>query len=109
MVVYKDIENMLNIGIPLAYRAFREYRDKPLPPPPFMVYRVRETARGSDDRVLYKRLHVTVELYTVDKSPELEDRLEAAIIKYEYEKNGDYLEDERVNVVSYEFYIYKKV
>ncbi len=110
MAVNEHIENILSpIGLPLAYRAFKPYKGKPVPEPPFLVWYIeRESGRGSDDKNFYKKLHIVVELYTTTKSPTLEASVEEAIREYEFEKDEEYLDQERMNLVSWEFDIYQK-
>lgn len=103
-------ERLQAVGLPLAYRQFEPYKNKPVPSPPYLIYLIdRESGRGADGKNFYKRLHVTVELYTVKKDTELENKVEAAINEYEYEKYEDYLDDESMWFISYEFDIYEKI
>lgn len=46
---------MKPLGIPIAYREFKPYKGKPVPPPPFLVYYAEhETGSGADGKNLYK-------------------------------------------------------
>lgn len=69
MAESKQIEERLNaVGIPIAYRQFKPFKGKPVPPPPYLVYYAeRESVRGADGKDLYKQLHIVVELYTDKK------------------------------------------
>ena len=97
------------LGIPIAYREFKPYKGKPVPPPPFLVYYAEhETGSGADGKNLYKALHFVIEPYTDAKSCELEESVEKAIRQYEFEKYEDYIETERLYMVYWEFDIYEK-
>lgn len=98
------------VGLPIAYRQFKPYKNKPVPQPPYLIYLIdSESGRGADycNLVVWKR--VRVELYTVSKSPVLERKVEAALSAFEYEKYEDYIESEGMYMVSYEFDIYEKI
>lgn len=111
MAESKKIEEILNaVGIPIAYRQFRSFKGKTVPPPPYLVYYAeRESGRGADGKDLYKQLHIVVELYTDKKTPTLENRVEGAINEFEFDKYEDYIDEERMWCVSWEFDIYQKI
>ena len=98
------------IGIPLAYRQFKPYKNKPVPKPPYLIYLIStENGSGADYHNLISRKRVTVELYSAQKDTCLEDEVESAISTFEYEKYEDYIEAEEMYLVSYEFDIYEKI
>ena len=111
MAVNENIENKLQpLDLPLAYREFKPYKGKPVPAPPYLIYFIeRENARGSDDKNFYKKLHIVVELYTTKKSPTLESSVEEAIQEYEFEKGEEYINQEQLYLVYWEFDIYEKI
>ena len=111
MAVNEHIENILKAtGLPLAYREFKPYKNKPVPAPPYLVYLIEnEQAHGADGKNLYKGLSVTVELYTDKKTPSLETAVEAALSEYEFNKYEDYIKEEKMYFISYEFDIYEKI
>lgn len=111
MAVNKRIESLLKpIGLPVAYRKFKPYKGKPVPPPPYLIYFIeRENARGSDDKNFYKKLQVVVELYTATKSPTFEESVENTIQEFEFDKYEEYLDSEGMFFVSWEFDIYEKI
>ena len=111
MAVNKHIESILQpIGLPLAYRTFKPYKNKPVPAPPYLIYIIsNESAHGADNKNLYKRLHVAVELYTTTKNTVLEEKVEDAISQYEFEKYESYIDNEKMYFVSFEFDIYQKI
>lgn len=98
------------IGLPLAYRQFKPYKNKPVPKPPYLIYLIStESGSGADYCNLISRKRVTVELYSTKKDTRLEDKVESAISAFEYEKYEDYIEAEEMYLVSYEFDIFEKI
>ena len=110
MAVNERIETLLNpIGLPLAYREFKPFKNKPVPKPPYLIYLIdNESGRGADGKNLLMRKRVTVELYSNIKSTAYEAAVEAAISEFEFEKYEDYIDGEKMYCVSYEFDIYEK-
>lgn len=97
------------LGLPLSYRQFKPYKNKPVPKPPYLIYLIStESSSGADYCNLISRKRVTVELYTIQKNTCLENKVEGAISSFEYEKYEDYIEAEEMYLVSYEFDIYEK-
>lgn len=111
MAENKQVEEMLKTaGIPVAYRQFRPFKGTPVPPPLYLVYYAeRESGRGADGKDLYKQLHIVVELYTDRKTPLLENSVESAINEFEFDKYEDYISEERMWCVSWEFDLYQKI
>lgn len=111
MAVNERVERILKpIGLPLAYREFKPYKNKPVPNPPYLVYLIdNESGRGADGKNLLTRKRVTVELYSSTKNTSLEAAIEAAICEYEFEKYEDYIKEEKMYLVSYEFDVYEKI
>ena len=95
----KDLVRRLEAaGLPLAYRAFRSRQD-----PPFLCYEyVYDTVLYADDEVYYSAGHYQVELYTAQKDPELEAKVEWALAGLPWEKEAEYLDDQQVYEVRYE-------
>ncbi len=103
-------ERLQAVGLPLAYKQFIPYKITPVPSPPYLIYFVEnESGRGADGRNFYKQLHFVVEFYTVKKDVELESKVEDAISEFEFEKYEDYLGDESMWFISYEFDVYEKI
>lgn len=111
MAINRRIEELLQaVGLPLAYRQFEPYKDTPVPSPPYLIYLIdKESGHGADGLNFYKQLHITVELYTTKKDTELENKVEVAINEYEFEKYEDYLDNEYMWFISYEFDVYEKI
>lgn len=98
------------LGLPVAYRQFTAYKDKPAPNPPYLIYFIHpENSGGGDNKNLFVRRTVTVELYTDEPNAELEQKVEDALSSVEWAKYEDYIESERLNKVSYEFDYYSKI
>lgn len=97
----KDLAELLeSTGYPVVYHHFK----KP-PPPPYVVYLfTRANNFGADNKVLAKFNHFQVELYTKNKQPEAEMKLEDALELAEifYEKSELYLETEELYQIVYE-------
>jgi len=111
VAVNKQIENLLSAtGLQFAYREFKPYKNKPVPKPPYIVYLIdNESGRGADGKNLLMRKRVTIELYSNTKSISHEAAVEAAISTFEFEKYEEYISEEKMYCVSYEFDIYEKI
>lgn len=98
------------LGLPVAYRQFTPLKDKPVPNPPYLIYYISpENSGGADYKNLLIQRTVTVELYTDEPDAVLEQQLEDALSSVEWTKHEDYIESERLNMVSYEFNYYFKI
>lgn len=111
MAVNNQIEELLKpIGLPVAYRMFKPYKNKPVPNPPYIVYLIdNENAHGADSKNFILKKHITIEFYSNKKDTETEGLIEAALSAVEYEKYEDYIDTEKLFEVSYEFDIYEKI
>lgn len=79
-------------GIPVAYRAFKEPTA-----PPFIVYFEDSSDNFIADNRVYLKKHIyTVELYTTDKMPALEEALEAALDGYIWSSDETYVDSEQM-------------
>ena len=91
-------------GYPVAYRAFPE-NDKDNPPPamPYICYLETGTNNFSADGIVYKRIsRIAVELYTSKKDLEAEEKVEKALSSFYWDKDEEYLDDEKCYFVLYE-------
>lgn len=87
-------------GIPVAYQKFSE-RDAP--DLPIIVYAVPYSNNFSADGTVYKKInHVQVDLYTKNKELETEDKVENALSSFYWNKEEEYLDDERCYRIMYE-------
>lgn len=112
-MTYKDVFDFLSgitvtttttDTIPVAYYAFPEDPSNPAPPPPFMVYYYE----GSDDlyagNTNYQKVRpLTIELYTDNKSFDLEERVEDALAGagLTYSRSETYIDSEKLYMVAY--------
>ncbi len=105
------IEPLLSkTGLPFAHRFFKPYKNKPVPNPPYLIYLILKTeGHGADDKVLYKKYHVAIELYTDKRSPSIMEKVEYVISEYEYTSDEDYIEEEDMYLVVYEFDVIEKI
>lgn len=87
-------------GIPCAYQKFDE-RDAP--DLPLMVYTTPYANNFSADGITYQIInHVQIDLYTKTKDLEAEGKVENALSSFFWNKEEEYLEDERCYRVMYE-------
>ena len=92
------------IGVPIAYRVFKENVKLP-----FIVFYQDDTdITASDGGIKYKQdCDYVVELYTDDKAIELERKLEN-LLCYDLTKNETYIEEDKMYMIKYEFSEVKK-
>lgn len=102
-MTYEQIADTLSgIGLPFAYHHFAEGES---PDPPFCVYLTSGSNNfAADGKVYHKIKQLDIELYTDQKDPAMEEKLEAALDASEifYEKTEAYIESERLYEVLYE-------
>lgn len=85
-------------GLPVAYRAFKERQD-----PPFICYLVVNSNNFfADDSVYFPVNRLQIELYTSDKDPETEKKLEMALQGLCWEKSESLIESEQIYQITYE-------
>ncbi|MCM1232952.1 MAG: hypothetical protein NC489_22735 [Ruminococcus flavefaciens] len=99
----QEIVSMLEgVEIPFAYHHFAEGES---PAPPFLLYLTPGSDNFSaDGKVYLKVTQLDVELYTDQKDPGLEERLEAVLdaAGLFYNKTESYIDSERLYEVLYE-------
>ena len=89
-------------GLPFAYDHFAEGES---PEPPFLIFLFdRSDNFGADGKVYFKINVLHFELYTDEKNPEVEARLEAVLDRHDlfYNKSEVWIEEERLYEVLYE-------
>ena len=100
----EEITAMLaETGIPYAYDHFAEGES---PDPPFICYLLPGSDNfAADGRVYFKIDQLHIELYTDEKSPETERRLEAVLDAHGifYNKSEVWIESEKLYEVLYQF------
>ena len=94
------VNSLKDTGIPVTYLSFPE---KKAPPLPFLCYYCTDYNNlFADGTVYFSSANVTVELYTLLKSPETEKTVEAALAEYHWKKNETYINTERCYMITYE-------
>lgn len=91
------------LNLPFAYDHFAEGES---PEPPFICYLVPGSDNfAADGRVYFKINEYHIELYTDEKSPALENSLEAVLDKHSifYNKSETWIESEKLYEVLYTF------
>lgn len=89
-------------NIPVVYRA---WTGQDVPPLPWLCYLETNSDNFGADNVVYSSAQeILVELYSAQKSPELEDRVEAVLTGAEiyWEKTETYIESQRCYQVAYD-------
>ena len=102
-MTYEEInEMMLEIGLPFAYHHFAEGES---PNPPFLLFlSPGEHTFGADHLMYHSFKQLDIELYTDEKSPETEERVEEILKQHNifYNKSEVWIESERLYEVFYE-------
>lgn len=99
----KLIELLKASGIPFAYDHFAEGES---PEPPFICYLLPGSDNfGADGKVYYKITNVNIELYTDEKTPSVEQKLEDAMdaASIFYNKTEVWISSEKLYEVLYSF------
>ena len=93
-------EKLLTLDLPVAYLRFKKVQKLP-----YIVYYESDTEiKGADNYKLYRDVEITIELYTEDKDPQLERRLENLFREVEIDKDCDtVLEDEEIILTVFSF------
>lgn len=100
---YAEVTNILaNIGLPLAYREFKDQTQKVLP---YIVYFYDGSDDMYADNINYQEIPgLRIELYTKDKDYATERMVEAALKAAEiaYSKDEVFIEDQKMYEIIYE-------
>lgn len=97
MTVKDMYAHISSLRIPCAYQVFKT----PQTPPYICISITSSDNFFADDEVRKKVNHWLIELYTDKKDPAIEASLEAILPPWN--KNEDYLDDEKLYIVQYEF------
>lgn len=104
MTLDELVKRLKEAGFDTAYKCF----DHP-PNIPFVAYLVPDESHwGDDTKNRLKRMSVKLELYTDRKDPKSEQIIEAFLDFAQFEKLEDYISDEELYMVVYEFDIFEK-
>lgn len=102
-MTHEEIVEMLEeVGLPLAYDHFAEGES---PEPPFICFLFPGSENFSADNVVYAEFqNLNVELYTDEKNPELEERIESVLNRHElfWNKSEVWIETEKMYEVLYQ-------
>ncbi len=100
---HEEVMKMVGeMGLPFAYDHFVEGE---APEPPFLVFLYPKADNFAADGVVYFKINqLDIELYTDLKQPELEETIEAVLLKYGifYGKSETWIESEKLYEVLYE-------
>jgi len=91
------------VGIPFAYDHFAEGES---PQPPFICYLTPQSDNFAADGYVYHKISgVNIELYTDEKSPAAEKKLEDVLDAHHifYNKSETWIESEKLYEVLYQF------
>ena len=102
-MTHEDVMAMLEeLSLPVAYDHFAEGES---PDPPFLCFLYPQNVPiGADDTVYYQLTHLDIELYTDEKNPPLEARVEKLLTEHElfFHKSEVWIEEEKMYEVLYE-------
>ncbi|WP_294755471.1 hypothetical protein [uncultured Ruminococcus sp.] len=102
-MTYEEIKEMIQeTGLSFAYHHFAEGES---PHPPFVIFlSPGEDTFGADNLMYHSFKQLDVELYTNEKSPEAEQRVEEVLTQHSiyYTKTENYIESEKLYEVLYE-------
>lgn len=98
------IESLLDkIGLPYAYYSFNASKKKPTQPP-YLVYVFTGTKNiKADNKVRFKVDTYRLELYTNEKSPAVEEKIESVLDDYSipWDKDEIYIDDQSLFEIKY--------
>ena len=102
-MTHEEVMQMLaELKIPFAYDHFAEGES---PDPPFTCFLFPGSENFAADNVVYVEFsNLSIELYTDEKDPELEDRVEAVLNAHEmfWNKSEVWIESEKLYEVLYQ-------
>ena len=94
------VKKLKETGLPVTYRFFWE---NVVPPLPYICYLTSGNSNfGADGQVYFSAKRVQIELYTKHKQPDIEDKVEAALSPYFWEKTEEYIDSEQCYQILYE-------
>ena len=100
---HEEVMKMVGeMGLPSAYHHFVEGE---APEPPFLVFLYPKAANFAADGIAYFKINqLDIELYTDLKQPDLEEIIEAVLLKYGifFGKTETWIESEKLYEVLYE-------
>ncbi|WP_368269916.1 hypothetical protein [Enterocloster clostridioformis] len=101
-MTHEEVVQMIEeMGIPFAYHHFAEGES---PAPPFICFLFPDSENFAADNIVYAAFqNLNLELYTDEKDPELEARVEEVLNAHElfWEKSEVWIETEKLYEVLY--------
>ena len=101
-MTYEEINEMMQeVGLPFAYHHFAEGES---PNPPFLLFlSPGEHTFGADNLMYHSFKMLNIELYTDEKSPEAEQRVEEVLTQHNiyFAKTETWIESEKLYEVLY--------
>lgn len=95
--IYQLLEST---GLPVAYRAWPIGEAPELP---YICYLTAYSNNFSADGTVYEKIdHIQIELYTKEKNPEAEGKVENALSSLFWEKTDSYIDTEQCYQILYE-------
>lgn len=115
------LARLQTLGLPCAYREFRDTKKNPAPYPPFIVWLKSQQGRGADSKNNLLEVSMSIELYTVlnsdtltaeeanQKREQLEAQIENVVLPdVEYQKFIAPIPSEEMIQTAYEFKFLQK-
>lgn len=106
-MIITEIENLLEkIGLPYAYHSFNASKKKAVQPP-YIVYVFTGTQNiKADNKVRFKVDTYRLELYTGEKSSEIESNIENILDSNSipWDKSEIFIDDQSLFEITYEIY-----
>lgn len=102
-MTHEEVVQMLEeTGLPLAYDHFAEGES---PDPPFICFLFPGSENFAADNIVYAEFqNLNVELYTDEKNPELEEKVQAVLTRHElfWQQSEVWIESEKMYEVLYQ-------
>lgn len=94
------VKALKETGLPVTYRFFPENEAPSLP---YICYLTQGSNNfPADGQVYYSVKRIQIELYTKHKQPDIEDKVEAVLSPYFWEKSEEYIDSEQCYQILYE-------
>ena len=94
------VKALKETGLPVTYRFFPENEAPSLP---YICYLIQGSNNfPADGQVYFSVKRIQIELYTKHKQPDIEDKVDAALSPYFWEKSEEYIDNEQCYQILYE-------
>lgn len=104
MTLNQIVEMLEEADLPVAYRAFEADPDNPPPAPPFICFLFPDSdPEFADNGNVVKIEELDIEIYSVTKDFELENRIERILKEHElpFTREETWLQDEQVQMTTF--------